>query len=168
MSAVSFAYIVQLNMPGLPLKIGHSRRPMSRLQQFQAGTPVQARLLGITLNGKARERDMLNATSGAIIHGEWRRCTDDLMALATKYFADGEWFVRASDPKALFEQMRVEERASPYAQGYKVRPCACDYFWSGEVLEAAHDDPLLGIHWNGFEQAIEPPSFQWPALSLAA
>ena len=169
MRRVSFGYIAQLDLPGGPIKIGQSKAPRHRLQAFDVATPVACRMIGITINGSVREAEMLDATDGAVIKGEWRYPTDRLFRLIQSYHKAGEWFVMAADHKRHFARTNVIERVGKYSTSYKACPQAIGYFWSSEVLNAAQqDDPMLGVDWSGFERAKQAPSFIWPNSRAAA
>ena len=171
MSIPRLAYIVQLDLPGAPIKIGSSKNVWSRLDAFSHGTPVDCRYIGLTLNGLAREKEMLAATAHRKIKGEWRYPTAELSRLVATYQMAGEWFGYAP---AEYDEDDIRARilalvpeASKYVDGRKIGPRSQGYYWSNAVLaRAADSDPKLGAHWAGFRETATRPSFQWPSSSL--
>lgn len=171
MSRFAFAYVVQLDLPGGPVKIGRSARPRSRFKAFDIGTPVEARIVGITFDGYQREADMLAATAARTIKGEWRYPTQELYRLLAKYHDDGEWFVPADDHQAHFDATDVEARVHRIIPktAHPVSPGALNYFWSKEVLAAvAQRDRMIAVDWAGFTRAVESPSLFWPSADRKA
>jgi hypothetical protein len=136
------------------------------MQTFDAGTPCDIRVVGVTLHGKAREAEMLDATQGCIIKGEWRYPTQALQALISAWFTAGEWFVPAASHCEHFARTNVAGRVE---SKYPVGPTSIGYHWAQDVLNChAEDDPLLGIDWSGYERAQQRPSLTWPRMELAA
>ena len=161
MNRVSFAYIVQLDLPGCPVKIGRSRAPRVRLRAFDNATPVAVRMVGITLNGSDREAEMLSATADTIIKGEWRYPNAALQSLVNSYHLAGEWFVMADNHRAHYVNANVAARIANYTSTHKPCPIGIGYHWSKGVLAAAqNDDPLLGVDWSGFVRGA--PLLKWP------
>lgn len=168
---VAFGYIAQLDLPGDPIKIGMTSRPRCRFNQFNLATPVPARMIGLTLNGLEREREMLAVTERRKIKGEWRYVTEALGKLVAGYHAAGEWFVPAPDHKAHFLATEVEARVLRTGLwDRRVSHTSHEYHWARAVLKAAMEsDPMLGLDWAGYVRAPEPPSLVWPRLrSIAA
>jgi hypothetical protein len=163
--AVRFGYIVQLDLPGGPIKIGSTSQPRSRWATFDSATPVATRMVGLTLHGIVREREMLAATNSRIVKGEWRYPTLALQQLILEYYAMGEWFVPAADHLDHFTQTRVKERvieADPTMARRTVCRQSAGWHWAQDILRLAKEsDPLLGLDWNGFVPASQPPSFIW-------
>ncbi len=161
------AYIVQLAMPGGPIKIGQSCRVRQRIQHFSAGTPVEARLLCVMPFGIQREHEMLEATKTSIIKGEWRYATADLFHLLRTYLDAGDIFVLSANPKKHFTETGVAERANvadprwaPYGYGY----------WNAHNVahKVRESDPLLLLDWHGFERATAMPDFNWHSVNRRA
>lgn len=172
MTRITFAYIVQLDLPGSPIKIGHSCKPRTRWETFKSATPCDTRMIGITLNGVEREQEMLAATESAKIHGEWRRPTAELADLIGRYHRAGEWFHPVEKPNELFHAMDVRNRilrASPSHKDHTLSHRSHQYWWAANVLAAAQGvDPLLGVHWCGFDCAETVPNLEWPRQLRAA
>ncbi|ALJ12608.1 hypothetical protein [Sphingopyxis macrogoltabida] len=171
MKGFAFAYVVQLDLPGGPVKIGRSARPRSRFKQFELGTPVNARLVGITFDGYEREAEMLAATADRTIKGEWRYPTRELYRLISKYHSSGEWFVPAVDHQAHFDAADVEARVHRIIPktAHPVSPSALNYFWSKEVLAAVTvHDRMIPVDWAGFTLATDAPSLSWPEADRKA
>lgn len=173
MTIPRLSYIAQLNLPGFPIKVGCTKNPWSRLDSFSHGTPVDCRFIGLTLDGIAREKEMLEATASAKIKGEWRYTTDALRKLVARYQAAGEWFTYCPDS---FDEADIRARALALVPEYssylerKLSPRSVGYYWVNTVLSRAVErDPLLHVHWAGFRPSDEPPSFEWLApVRLAA
>lgn len=168
MKRYSFAYIVQLDLPGGPVKIGQTARPRSRFKSFDCATPCDARIVGLTINGVEREREMLEATAHRAIKGEWRYATPELYRLLRQYHAAGEWFVPVDDHRAHFEQADVAARVKRIVPNcrFTISVGSLDYHWSKDVLKiAAPVDPTLPLDWAGFVQADNPPSLAWPSVA---
>jgi hypothetical protein len=163
---MSLAYIVQLNLPGGPIKIGHSSRVRQRFYQFNAGTPADCRIVGVTYPGAEREAEMLKATSSAIIKGEWRFVTPQLRALIYGWCEAGEWHEPTADPRKHYEETRVAERAIPFCRERKI-DSRFGYWNAHQIAERAKDFRLLA-DWHGFKVSHRPPLFDWPALKAAA
>lgn len=170
MKRVCFAYIAQLDLPGRPVKIGCTTYARRRLASFDHGTPVAVRLIGVTIDGTAREMEMLEATRSTAIKGEWRYPNDALRELVNRYHAAGEWYVPAANHAEHFKATNVRERVSKIRDGYHISPGAVGFHWAKYVLNAAaQSDPLLGLDWGGYVPADTAPSFDWPrALQVAA
>lgn len=166
MSIPRLAYIAQLDMSGFPIKIGCTKNPWSRIDAFSHGTPVDCRFVGVTLDGFAREKEMLAATSKAKIKGEWRYVTEALRELLGVYHGNGEWFTYQP---GSFDEGDIRARAlalCPEHESYlsrKLSPRSVGYYWVNAVLSrAVTRDPLLPIHWAGFRPSPTAPCFEWP------
>ncbi|MGR4893372.1 hypothetical protein ACIPPQ_20295 [Sphingopyxis sp. LARHCG72] len=171
MTRFAFAYIVQLDLPGGPVKIGRTARPRSRFKAFDLATPVDARIVGITFDGYQREADMLAATAARAIKGEWRYPTPELYRLLAQYHDDGEWFVPADDHQAHFDATDVEARVHRIIPktAHPVCPRALNYIWSKEVLTAvAAHDRMIAVDWAGFTRVEDAPSLSWPTVERKA
>jgi len=172
MKGYRFGYVVQLDLPGGPVKIGQSGSPRTRLQAFSAATPCDVRIVGLTVRGAERERAMLAATEDRKIKGEWRYPTRELLALLGGYHDAGEWFVPVEDHAEHFKSRRVAERVAEHAPGvrFTICPNALGYHWANSVLsQVSLGDPLLPFDWAGFVPATERPSLLWPqGLAKAA
>lgn len=172
MSSHRLAYIVQLDLPGRPLKIGSTKNPRSRFQSFDCATPVACRFVGVTIDGIVREKEMLAATESAKIKGEWRYETPELLSLVRRWHKAGEWFVQgdcAIDGQGLAKRIiAVCPRAETYVSDGKVTACQLGYWWATDALKAAAEtDPLLIVHWAGFHPAEADPSFVWQNSPLS-
>lgn len=155
---VSFAYVVQLDLPGFPVKVGHTTQPNKRFDTFRKATPVPLNVIGVTIGGCDREKELLAAISGSRIHGEWGHPTEELQAEITASFEAGNWYVPAADQKAHMLAKGVPERVKRYARSYPIHFNSINYQWASEVLKLArHDDPLLGLDWSGYKPATTPP-----------
>lgn len=165
MSRCSLAYVVQLDLPGGPIKIGHSSQPRNRFKSFDFATPCDARIVGITLHGKQREADMLAATESRSIKGEWRYPTAPLMRLLSDYHDAGEWFVPVDDHKAHFEQTNVAARLREIMPTIKwpISSGSLGYHWANDVLKVVTPvDQSLHLDWAGFVPSSAAPSLHWP------
>jgi hypothetical protein len=162
----ALAYIVQLNLPGGPIKIGQSCRVAQRVYAYSGGTPVDVRLIGVTFPGFKREREMLDATKGGIIKGEWRLVTPELRGLVAGWFNAGEWFVESGNYKRHFEEAQVAERVRRHWTGEKEPSLG---FWNAHQVTAkiGDADPSLLADWHGFARASSSPDFHWPSLKRA-
>lgn len=165
------AYIVQLDLPGRPIKIGCTKNPWTRFDAFSHGTPVSLRYVGLTIDGFAREKEMLAATAATKIKGEWRYPTPELARAVLGYHLAREWFVY--DPSS-YDADEIRSRVlaiTPDAHRYlgkKIGPRSVGYAWANDVLrKATSADPLLSVHWAGFREAKERPSFLWPDSPLS-
>lgn len=172
MSSHRLGYIVQLDLPGRPIKIGSTKNPRGRIQAFDCATPVACRFVGLTIDGIAREKEMLAATDSAKIKGEWRYETPELLALVSGWHNAGEWFVPDDKPidaeRVGARIIRAYPAAEKYLCGGKVTPCQLGYWWATTALKAAaKTDPLLIVHWAGFRQAESEPSFVWANSPLS-
>lgn len=165
-----YGYIAQLDLPGGPIKVGRSCQPLARLEAFQNATPVECRMIGVTLHGDEREELMLAATDSAKIRSEWRYVTPELRRLVQGWFEAGEWFVPVDDPKRHFKQADVERRIREYCDyKYSISHCSHRYGFAQHILKAsAEKDPTLGLDWVGFVRAKTPPSFEWPEAKRQA
>lgn len=172
MTIPRLAYIVQLDLPGHPIKIGCTKNPWSRFDAFSHGTPVACRYVGLTIDGIRREKAMLAATIKTKIKGEWRYPTPELIKLVRDYYANREWFTFAPE---TYDGADIRSRILAIApenerylrDGRRPSPRSVGYAWVNAVLAQAETiDPLLGVHWAGFHHAAEPPSFQWPNSPL--
>lgn len=171
MKGFRFGYVVQLDLPGGPVKIGQSGSPRTRLQSFSSATPCDARIVGITFNGSERERAMLAATEDRKIKGEWRYPTRDLLALIGEYHEAGEWFVPVEDHAAHFKAARVVERVLECKPNINLPICpnSLGYHWANSVLSLVHKvDPMLPVDWAGFIPSTERPSLHWPRFEAMA
>lgn len=165
MRGYRFGYVVQLDLPGGPIKIGQSGSPRTRLQSFSTATPCDARIVGITFNGVEREREMLAATETSKIKGEWRYPTRELRSLIAKYHNAGEWFSPVDDYLAHMEQAKVEDRVRKIIPNLKHRICgqSLGLHWANALLMRVTEvDPMLPVDWAGFVPAHECPSLFWP------
>lgn len=174
MKAPSFAYIVQLDLPGHPIKIGYSSNLIGRFDAFSGATPVELRLIGATLGGKLREAEFLAATSGRVLKGEWRYATPALTTMLREIYLRGEWFVPHDDLAAIWERHSVPARLAEakvdlgrqtmrptrrLLESYRVRDAVC---------ALRHRYPALGLHVSGFDVARHPPCLDWPATEQEA
>ncbi|OWQ97997.1 hypothetical protein [Sphingopyxis witflariensis] len=171
MKGFRFGYVVQLDLPGGPIKIGQSGSPRTRLQTFSAATPCAARMVGITFRGDEREREMLAATDDRKIKGEWRYPTRELLALLGSYHDAGEWFIPVDDHHAHFKAARVVDRVAECAPdlNFTICPNALGYHWANSVLSRVHKiDPTLPLDWAGFVPATDRPTLLWPRTQALA
>lgn len=164
------AYIVQLDLPRSPIKIGHTGSPRRRFHHFSAGTPVDCRIVGVTGNGIEREAEMLAATKDAKIKGEWRYATPALRALVGKYHAQGSWYHKAENHREHFEDAKVARRIEPFYNGrvFNLGPSNYVYPSVREVIAAAAiEDPSVLFDYHGFVPA-KHSGLEWPPESAAA
>jgi hypothetical protein len=166
MSSHRVSYIVQLDLPGRPIKIGSTKNPRARFQAFDCATPVACRFVGLTIDGVEREKAMLAATESAKIKGEWRYETPALLALVRRWHSAGEWFVpdvRDIDANGIAQRiLAAYPKAKDFLSNGKVTPCQLGYWWATHALKAAAEtDPLLIVHWAGFRPLEGEPSFVW-------
>ena len=167
MSRFAFAYIIQLDLPGGPVKIGRSANPRSRFKTLDIANPCEARFIGITLDGFQREADMLAATETRKIKGEWRYPTRELFHLVAQYHAAGEWFVPASDHQAHFDASDVAARVHRIVPEttHEVCPMSLNHHWTKDVLaKVAEHDRMIPVDWSGLVPSPAFPSFSWPCV----
>lgn len=165
-----FGYIVQLDLPGYPIKVGKTRTPYTRLSMFRTHTPVDARLVGVTIDGGRREADMIAAVKPTRIRGEWGYFNDGLRALVGEYHEAGEWWEVAPDVAAHLKQTNVAERmaaACPHEASRKITPNSGEWAWAMKVQSiAAETDPTLPMDWRGFKRPHQP-NLSWPVQERA-
>lgn len=169
MKRCALAYVVQLDLPGGPIKIGSSTMPRNRFKHFEASTPCDMRFVGVTYHGDQREAEMLAATSDRTIRGEWRYPTQALYRLLAKYHAAGEWFTPVDDHRAHFDKTDVKARVRALVPGntLPISPGSLGYFWAKDMLKVLTPaDPTLHLDWAGFAPAA--PTLHWPASQQAA
>ncbi len=156
----ALAYIVQLALPGGPIKIGQSCRVRQRIQHFSAGTPVDVRLLCVMPSGVSREKEMLEATKDSVVKGEWRYANPKLFRLLRTYLDAGDMFVLSANPRKHFESTGVAARAN--AADPRWAPYGYGYWNAHAVADKVRDsDPMLLLDWHGFERATALPDFNW-------
>ncbi len=160
---MKLAYIVQLNLPGSPIKIGSTVSPWSRFDAFNHGTPVECRFIGLTIDGVEREQEMLAATDDRKIKGEWRYATSELARLVAGYHHQAEWFV-----PSVYDAEDIRRRVCALHPDFEefasrgLRPRSIGYHWAKRCIAMCPEkDPLLPVHWAGFRPAAERPSFIW-------
>lgn len=80
----AFIYFVQCNGPGGPIKIGRATSIDRRLSVLQSSCPYGMDLIGHVLveDAEADERRLHLHFAGYLIHGEWFRCCDEILAQA--------------------------------------------------------------------------------------
>lgn len=171
MKRPSLAYVVQLDLPGGPIKVGHSTSPRNRFKAFDIGTPCDARLIGVTFAGQRREAEMLAATEGRKIKGEWRYPTQELYRLLAAYHEAGEWFTAVADPAEHIKRTAVADRVKAILPNcsYSFSVGSVGYWWAANILaQVTRSDPMLHLDWAGFVPADVPPSLQWPVAARQA
>lgn len=159
---ISFAYVVQCDIPGHPIKVGNSRAPQIRFKSFLGHTPADHRLLGITIDGAQREAALKAALAPTVIRGEWGLPNEDVAVLIQSWVDAGDWYVPVADHAAHLVTAKVRDRMAALGFGdYSCSTGSCSYHWASGVLHAARErDPTLGLDWNGFVPSSEMPDLR--------
>lgn len=84
-SEIGFVYFVAPAEGHDPIKIGFTRVPVRRLQNYICHSPFSLVLLGLAHSPLAVERELHNRFERDRLHGEWFRRSSELLSLIDKH-----------------------------------------------------------------------------------
>ena len=74
-------YLIQAGNGDGPVKIGHGRLPLRRLQNLQLGSPERLRLIGTIAGAATEESELHRRFAFDRIRGEWFRFNPEMLGL---------------------------------------------------------------------------------------